>query len=628
MDQIQNSSDSAASSSNQSFNSVNGLAYALEPLANEDEQTRAKYLADFFERNLNAAPPATNHRNSQPMIQSTAQNKERKKALHVPISVLQIGNYRLKERPSFFHEMDPKPRKHTNWVSSWDFTGNQASTHRLHVLEFSSDFLEEFYTKLIESDSRLNELSKRPCPAHSSPYFTSNGSDVRASSTRAPSPHQLGNHIKCPTSVQVSPLHGAINSQRLEDPADHLLTTLPNRFPCNGHGAHGSHPYFPSSPYVAFPSNVNINAHGSQSHFPSDVHDACGYQSQSHPHFSSNDNDAHGSQSQSHPHFLSNDHDAHGSQSHPYFPSNDNDAYGCQSHPHFSSIDHDAHGSQSHPHFLSNDHDAYGSTSHLHDAHGSQSHPYFPSNGNDAYGSQSHPHFSSNDHDAYGSLSHLHDAHGSQSHPYFPSNGNDAHESQSNPHFSSDGNDTHEFQCHPHFSFDGHVAHGSQSHTHTHFPFDGQDAHGSLLPPHFSSNGHDAHGSQSHLHFPSNGNEAPRSLTHSHFPSNGNDAHESPSHPHYGSPHPRFGSNGYDANGSFTCNPACLQTIHQYRYQMQPMTPVQGIDNTISPLHEEFFFNSQRLKDPNLTVSRDSATSSVNSLSMAALEAIRNKNVI
>lgn len=42
----------------------------------------------------------------------------------------------LKQPPTFHHEIDPQPRKHTNWRLTEDFTGGQAPVFRFcsHVL--------------------------------------------------------------------------------------------------------------------------------------------------------------------------------------------------------------------------------------------------------------------------------------------------------------------------------------------------------------------------------------------------------------------------------------------------------------------------------------------------------------
>ncbi|KAI4352309.1 hypothetical protein L6164_006573 [Bauhinia variegata] len=265
--------------------------------------------------------PATNH-NTQPIIQSAEEYREIKKAVHIPISVLEIGKFRvmskhegnlvarcyyekrklmweilkgnlkskiefnwedilslgakiepnkpgilmieLKELPSFYHEKDPQPRKHANWEQSGDFTRNQASTNRVHVLQFSPGLLDAFYQKLIESEDRLKQLSQGPCPTLHHPYFTSNAYDAHGSLTCPPAPlppttYQLGNHIQSSNLVQVMDnslplLRGVVNSQRVEDPAT-LFTRLPDpHFSSYGYyDANGSlsNSYLPTTGYGA-----------------------------------------------------------------------------------------------------------------------------------------------------------------------------------------------------------------------------------------------------------------------------------------------------------------------------------------------------------------------------------------
>ncbi|KAJ8771824.1 hypothetical protein K2173_027001 [Erythroxylum novogranatense] len=78
----------------------------------------------------------------------------------------------LNERPNFFMEVDPQPRKHTIWSSTSDFTGGEACHCRRHCLVFSPGTLEKHYQKLLQCDDRLRELSKKPFPNMSrSPNF-------------------------------------------------------------------------------------------------------------------------------------------------------------------------------------------------------------------------------------------------------------------------------------------------------------------------------------------------------------------------------------------------------------------------------------------------------------------------
>ncbi|KAH9755513.1 ATP-dependent DNA helicase [Citrus sinensis] len=77
----------------------------------------------------------------------------------------------LKQPPTFHHEIDPQPRKHTNWRLTEDFTGGQAPVFRKHYLKFPPGVLDRHFEKLLQCDSRLFELSRKPFPTLDSPYF-------------------------------------------------------------------------------------------------------------------------------------------------------------------------------------------------------------------------------------------------------------------------------------------------------------------------------------------------------------------------------------------------------------------------------------------------------------------------
>ncbi|KAH1229564.1 hypothetical protein GmHk_10G029271 [Glycine max] len=79
----------------------------------------------------------------------------------------------LDKVPSFFREIDPKPKKHTTWTISHDFTDGQASEYRRHYLQFPHGVLDQHYIKLLQSDNRLLELSLRPFPSSHFAYFSS-----------------------------------------------------------------------------------------------------------------------------------------------------------------------------------------------------------------------------------------------------------------------------------------------------------------------------------------------------------------------------------------------------------------------------------------------------------------------
>ncbi|CAJ1977841.1 unnamed protein product [Sphenostylis stenocarpa] len=77
----------------------------------------------------------------------------------------------LEKVPSFFQEIEPKPKKHTMWTTSHDFTHAQASQYRRHYLQFPPGVLDQHYMKLLQSDKRLLELSRRTFPSSHSAYF-------------------------------------------------------------------------------------------------------------------------------------------------------------------------------------------------------------------------------------------------------------------------------------------------------------------------------------------------------------------------------------------------------------------------------------------------------------------------
>ncbi|CAL1393257.1 unnamed protein product [Linum trigynum] len=81
------------------------------------------------------------------------------------------GVLRLKQRPSFFLEKDPQPRKHTIWTPTSDFTGGEASKCRRHEIVFPPGKLEKPYEKLLLADQRLFQLSRNPFPSLQDPYF-------------------------------------------------------------------------------------------------------------------------------------------------------------------------------------------------------------------------------------------------------------------------------------------------------------------------------------------------------------------------------------------------------------------------------------------------------------------------
>lgn len=79
----------------------------------------------------------------------------------------------LSRSPVFFKESNPLPRKHTIWQATSDFTGGQATIYRRHFLQFPEGVLDKNYESLIQSDARLNILSKRDLESTDSPFFDS-----------------------------------------------------------------------------------------------------------------------------------------------------------------------------------------------------------------------------------------------------------------------------------------------------------------------------------------------------------------------------------------------------------------------------------------------------------------------
>ncbi|MBA0803862.1 hypothetical protein Gohar_014029, partial [Gossypium harknessii] len=77
----------------------------------------------------------------------------------------------LNQPPLFYHEVDPQPRKHTQWRMVSDFTGGQATTNRRHILKFPPGSLDRPLEKLLRSDKRLHRLNRQDFPESNSPYF-------------------------------------------------------------------------------------------------------------------------------------------------------------------------------------------------------------------------------------------------------------------------------------------------------------------------------------------------------------------------------------------------------------------------------------------------------------------------
>ncbi|KAK1429766.1 hypothetical protein QVD17_11984 [Tagetes erecta] len=82
----------------------------------------------------------------------------------------------LDKPPLFFKEINPQPRKHTQWRSTSDFTDGEASTQRQHLLQCEQGVLDKHYEKLIQCDTRLNFLSQQQDIILNFPYFPPNTS--------------------------------------------------------------------------------------------------------------------------------------------------------------------------------------------------------------------------------------------------------------------------------------------------------------------------------------------------------------------------------------------------------------------------------------------------------------------
>ncbi|KAL4564201.1 hypothetical protein LXL04_028257 [Taraxacum kok-saghyz] len=82
----------------------------------------------------------------------------------------------LAKQPLFFKEINPQPRKHTQWRATSDFTGGEASENRQHFLQCAPGVLDKHYEKLIQCDSRLNFLSQHQSMVLDFPYFPQNPS--------------------------------------------------------------------------------------------------------------------------------------------------------------------------------------------------------------------------------------------------------------------------------------------------------------------------------------------------------------------------------------------------------------------------------------------------------------------
>eukprot|EP00192_Tetraselmis_astigmatica_P008344 CAMPEP_0117670868 /NCGR_PEP_ID=MMETSP0804-20121206/13011_1 /TAXON_ID=1074897 /ORGANISM="Tetraselmis astigmatica, Strain CCMP880" /LENGTH=635 /DNA_ID=CAMNT_0005479253 /DNA_START=203 /DNA_END=2110 /DNA_ORIENTATION=- len=88
----------------------------------------------------------------------------------------------LNRQPSFYDELDPKPRKHTLWKICEDFTNQEATLHQLHrVLIHKDQGFHSHFQKLLSYDPRLAQMmaeddgqdatspTVHPCPQSPAP---------------------------------------------------------------------------------------------------------------------------------------------------------------------------------------------------------------------------------------------------------------------------------------------------------------------------------------------------------------------------------------------------------------------------------------------------------------------------
>ncbi|XP_071726861.1 uncharacterized protein [Rutidosis leptorrhynchoides] len=76
----------------------------------------------------------------------------------------------LDKQPVFYHEINPQPKKHTQWRVTSDFTDGEASNNRQHVLQCAQGLLNQHFEKLIQCDARLNFMSRQHIVSNV-PYF-------------------------------------------------------------------------------------------------------------------------------------------------------------------------------------------------------------------------------------------------------------------------------------------------------------------------------------------------------------------------------------------------------------------------------------------------------------------------
>ncbi|KAI6684597.1 hypothetical protein NL676_030510 [Syzygium grande] len=122
-------------------------------------------------------------------------------------SDLRIFEIELYEPPRFYSTDELRPRVRAPWNPISDFTNCQASTYRIHYLEFPHGTLERNMEPLFLLDSRLLESTGRPFPSLESPFFVGHVTGAPQAPPTSPSinsqllqHHQIPpNHLSVPT---------------------------------------------------------------------------------------------------------------------------------------------------------------------------------------------------------------------------------------------------------------------------------------------------------------------------------------------------------------------------------------------------------------------------------------------
>ncbi|XP_056165217.1 uncharacterized protein LOC130137598 [Syzygium oleosum] len=146
----------------------------------------------------------------------------------------------LSKPPHFYCETEVRPKKHTSWKPSYDFTDCQACTYRRHHLEFPQGTLERNMEPLFFLDSPLRELSRRPFPSSESPFFE--GYLTEATQSAPPLINseliQLRHHLH----HQLPPSHSSVPARLVNDELMILIQEYQRRL------ANHQMPFFDNSP--------------------------------------------------------------------------------------------------------------------------------------------------------------------------------------------------------------------------------------------------------------------------------------------------------------------------------------------------------------------------------------------